>query len=236
MDYPRQEAIRQRAASIVKDQSTAEKLKAYYPTWCKRPGFHDDYLACFNLPNVYLVDTDGKGVDRLTSTSLIANGKDYPLDCLIFSTGFRSQVVGSPAARAGITVTGRNGLSLDKKWAEGVATLHGVCSHDFPNLFWPGPLQAAASANQVFVLDMLSGHVAYIISTAEKEAGEGKEVLIEPTTQGEEEWSMRILMGSTSSTAMIGCTPGNLNTEGEADKVMGMGQEAQMKAGRGGIW
>jgi hypothetical protein len=88
----------------------------------------------------------------------------------------------------------------------------------------------------VFVLDMLSGHVAYIISTAEKEAGEGKEVLIEPTTQGEEEWSMRILMGSMSSAAMIGCTPGYLNAEGEADKVMAMGREAQMKAGRGGIW
>lgn len=86
MDYPRQETVRQRTAAIVKDQSIAEKLKAFYPSWCKRPCFHDEYLPCFNLPNVHLIDTDGKGADRLTSTSLIANGKDYPLDCLIFST------------------------------------------------------------------------------------------------------------------------------------------------------
>lgn len=86
------------------------------------------------------------------------------------------------------------------------------------------------------VLDTLTDHVAYIVSTAEKESGEGKKVIIEPTIQGEEEWSMRILKGSMSFAAMIGCTPGYLNAEGEAEKVMGMGQEAQMKAGRGGIW
>lgn len=235
MDYPRQESVRQRIASIVNDSSTAEKLKPYYPSWCKRPCFHDDYLPCFNQPNVHLIDTDGKGVDKLTSTSLIANGTAYPLDFLIFSTGFRSPSVGSPAARAGVSITGRNGLSLDQKWADGVATLHGVCSRDFPNLFWPGPLQAGASANQMFVLDTLSEHVAFIVSAAQKEA-EGKKVVIEPTQAGEEEWSMRVLSMAMASAAMIGCTPGYLNIEGEADKIMGMGQEAQMKAGRGGIW
>lgn len=235
LDYPCQDAVRQRIASIVSDQSTAEKLKPYYPTWCKRPCFHDEYLQCFNLPTVHLIDTNGKGVDKLTLTSLIANGRGYPLDCLIFSTGFRSPSVGSPGARAGLTITGRGGLSFDQKWADGVATLHGVCSHDFPNLFWPGPLQAAVSANHMFVLDTLTKHVAYIIAAAQKQAG-GKKVLVEPSKEAEEEWSMRVLSLAMGSAAMIGCTPGYLNVEGLADKVMEMGREAQMKAGRGGIW
>lgn len=235
IDYPRQEAVRQRIASIVSDQSIAEKLKPYYPTWCKRPCFHDDYLPCFNQPNVHLIDTNGRGVDRLTPTSLFANNTEYPLDCLIFSTGFRSPSVGSPAARAGLSITGHHGVSLDQKWADGVATLHGVCSHDFPNLFWPGPLQAGASANQLFVLNTLAEHVTYIIATAKKEGGAGK-VVIEPTIEAEEEWSMRVLGMSMGSAAMIGCTPGYLNAEGMVDKVMEMGKEAQMKAARGGIW
>lgn len=47
---------------------------------------------------------------------------------------------------------------------------------------------------------------------------------------------MRILGMAMGSAAMIGCTPGYLNAEGMMDKVMEMGQEAQMKAARGGIW
>jgi cation diffusion facilitator CzcD-associated flavoprotein CzcO len=238
MDYPRQESIRQRVASIVKDPSTAEKLKPYYPSWCKRPAFHDDFLLCFNQPNVHLIDVStGKGVEKLTSTALITNGTEYPLDCLIYSTGFRSPSVGSPAARAGLTIIGRNGLSLDQKWTDGVATLHGVCSHDFPNLFWPGPIQAGATANQIFVLDTLAEHVAFIIAAAEKRpGGKKKKMIIEPSKEAEEEWTMRIAQLALSSAPIIGCTPGYLNAEGEMDKVMGMGVEAQMKAARGGIW
>ena len=235
LDYPRQEAVRQRTAAIVRDQATAEKLKPYYPGWCKRPCFHDFYLSAFNAPNVHLVDTDGKGVHRLTPTALVANDTEYPLDCLIFGTGFRSPSIGSPAARAGLTITGRNGMSLDSKWEQGVATLHGVCSRDFPNLFWPGPLQAAATANQTFVLDVLSEHVAFIVSQASERAN-GRQVVIEPSKEAEEEWSMRILGMGMASAALIGCTPGYLNSEGEMDKILGMDQEAQMKAGRGGIW
>ena len=95
LDYPRQERIRQRAAEVVKNQDTAEKLKAQYPGWCKRPCFHDEYLQAFNSPNVELVDTNGKGVDRLTEKGIQFNGKDYELDLIIFSTGFRSPILGS---------------------------------------------------------------------------------------------------------------------------------------------
>jgi cation diffusion facilitator CzcD-associated flavoprotein CzcO len=192
MDYPRQEAVRQRIASIVSDPATAEALKPYYPSWCKRPCFHDEYLPCFNLPHVHLIDTSGKGISKLTPSSLVANGTEFPLDLLIFSTGFRSPSIGSPAARAGISITGRNGLTLDQKWENGVATLHGVCSHDFPNLFWPGPVHAGVSANHMFVVETLATHIAFIIAAAERD-GAGKKVLVEPTPEAEEEWSMRIL-------------------------------------------
>ncbi len=65
-DFRKMEQIRARAEAIVKDPSVAEALKPYYRQFCKRPCFHDEYLDTFNRPNVTLVDTNGKGVDRIT--------------------------------------------------------------------------------------------------------------------------------------------------------------------------
>ena len=67
-DFEKMETIRARVDELVDDQATAEALKPYYRQFCKRPCFHDDYLPTFNRPNVTLVDTDGKGVSRITET------------------------------------------------------------------------------------------------------------------------------------------------------------------------
>jgi cation diffusion facilitator CzcD-associated flavoprotein CzcO len=93
LDMPRAEKIRARVDEVVSDQEVAEKLKAWYPGWCKRPGFHDEYLQAFNLPNVQLVDTNGKGVERLTEAGVMANGRTYDVDVLIWSTGFELGVL-----------------------------------------------------------------------------------------------------------------------------------------------
>lgn len=45
-DIPRAERIRGRVDEIVKDKATAEKLKHWYPTWCKRPCFQYVCLLC----------------------------------------------------------------------------------------------------------------------------------------------------------------------------------------------
>ena len=74
--------------TIVTDPATAESLKAWYRLNCKRTGFHDDYLATFNRPNVTLVDTDGRGVERFTENAVVVNGVEYEIDALIFATGF----------------------------------------------------------------------------------------------------------------------------------------------------
>ena len=56
---------------IVEDPATADALKPWYRQFCKRPCFHDEYLQAFNRPNVSLVDTDGRGVDAITSAGVV---------------------------------------------------------------------------------------------------------------------------------------------------------------------
>lgn len=232
LDLPHQERLRSRVEEIVKDKATAEKLKPWYYSWCKRPCFHDEYLPAFNLPNVKLIDTDGKGVERVTENGVIAQEQQIELDLLIFSTGYKAPSDG-PSSRAGISITGRT-QTMEEKWAEGASTLHGVITHGFPNLFLAGPYQAAAAANWTSVLDQLATHTAYIISKAEEKATKRGRVTIEPTVEAEGAWSMQIMSRAGSLAGVAGCTPGYINREGDTDRITTM--EEQMKAAKGAIW
>lgn len=235
LDFGRTERVRARVDEVVKDKSTAERLKAWYPTWCKRACFHDDYLPCFNQENVTLIDTDGKGVDGLKSNSVVVRDREYPVDVLIMGTGYRAPIKGSPARRGNMIIKGRNEQSLEEVWStQGVSTLHGAVARDFPNLFYSGLVQVGFSPNFLFTAEQVSQHVAYIISQAVERFGTSEEkVVIEPSQQAQEDWSMQILQRAGALAGAAGCTPSYWNNEGEFDR---MSMEEKMKAARGTIW
>ena len=108
-DFEKMEQIRARVDDIVEDTSTAEALKPWYRQFCKRPCFHDDYLQAFNRPNVSLVDTDGRGVNAITSGGVVVGDREYQVDCLIYATGF--EVGTDYTRRAGYDVLGSRGQS-----------------------------------------------------------------------------------------------------------------------------
>ena len=87
-----------------------------------------------------LVDTGGEGVQRIGERTVWANGVEYPVDCLIYATGF--EVGTDYARRAGYEVHGRDNQTLTEKWADGASTLHGLHSRGFPNCFIMGAQQA----------------------------------------------------------------------------------------------
>ncbi|HSM94495.1 MAG TPA: NAD(P)/FAD-dependent oxidoreductase [Rhizomicrobium sp.] len=209
-DYRKMEQIRARAEAIVNDPNVAESLKPYYRQFCKRPCFHDDYLPTFNRPNVTLVDTQGRGVDRITENGVVANGKEYKLDCLIYGTGF--EVGTSYARRSGYEVYGKGGQSLTDKWKDGVSTFHGFFSRGFPNLFIVSNSQSGFTANFPHMLNAQSQHMAYVI----KQAGERQARTIEPTEESEKAWVQTIIdVAMMRQQFLEECTPGYYNNEGK---------------------
>jgi cyclohexanone monooxygenase len=209
-DFEKMEQIRARAEAIVADKETAEALKPYYRQFCKRPCFHDEYLHTFNRPNVTLVDTQGRGVERITERGIVADGVEYEVDCIIFASGFE---VGTPLERrAGYEVYGRGGLALSEKWRDGVSTLYGMQTRDFPNCFIFGLSQVGASANIPHLLDVQSRHIAYVI----RHAREHEVETVDVSEQAEADWVQQVVDASVRSVDFLeACTPGYYNNEGQ---------------------
>ncbi|KAH8162717.1 hypothetical protein CIB48_g5538 [Xylaria polymorpha] len=244
LDAPNAARVRQRVKDIVKDPATAEKLTPWYPSWCKRPTFSDLYLETFNSAHVHLVDTDGKGLDRITADGVVANGTEYPVDILVLSTGYLSPAIdgGDPAIRAGIKVYGRNGRDLSEKFAtEGIATLYGIASNGFPNIFWLGVAQSCINPCHSYVLDTLARVSAYTIAAAHARVGDGsttqRRVTVEVDAAAEQQWSMRILQGAARFAVLTVCTPSYISAEmGPGNPAAGKSQEELIKGARRSPW
>ncbi len=219
-DYRKMNQIRSRVDAIVKDPATAAALKPWYRQFCKRPCFHDEYLQTYNRRSVTLVDTDGHGVERLTESSVVANGRAFEVDCLIFATGF--EVGTAFTRRAGYDIVGRDGRTLSQHWSEGMRTLHGLHSHGFPNCFFMGFTQTAITVNVPQSLNEQARHIAYVLNEAR---ARGKPT-VEATAQAERAYVAEIRAGANIGARFYAeCTPGYYNSEGAAGNRNGFFSE-----------
>ncbi|USP82802.1 phenylacetone monooxygenase protein [Curvularia clavata] len=236
LDVPRAEKARARVREIVvKDPATAERLQPWYPMWCKRPTFQDEYLPAFNQPNVTLVDTDGKGVERCTSRGLVVNGVEYELDVLILATGFilAAGPTGAPGERFDIPIFGRNGRRLkDKFGADDFGTFHSIATNGFPNLFFPGLVGGPGSPNLTVVFDLESKHIANVLKEAVRRASNPKQLVIEPSKQAEDAWTDEVESRAAWYSVVLACTPGYFNHEGATLRVASSSPEHKRQAMR----
>lgn len=201
--------VRARVDALVGDARTAEALKPWYRQLCKRPCFHDEYLQTFNRSNVHLVDTDGKGVERIDATGVWVGGVHHPIDVLVIASGF--EVGTSYTRRSGYDVVGRDGVTLSSHWDDGMRSLHGMHVHGFPNLHVLGFSQGAnqiANVPQNYVENGLA--IAAVISHAE-ETGATK---VEVTREAEDAWVDFITSSQRGLRGNPDCTPGYYNNEG----------------------
>ncbi len=211
-DYEWNEMLRDRVDSIVEDPAKAEKLKSYYRTMCKRPGFSDDFLPAFNKESVDIVDTATTPIDRITETGIVVGDREYEVDLIVYATGFQQGRTWTD--KAGYDVAGRNGNRLSKKFSDGVSTYHGFLSQDFPNLFFLGFIQSTQVSNIANLIDHQARHMVYLVDKCLT----GGIRAIEPTAEAEAGWNQTIAehaeMRRDWNTT---CTPGQYNNEGRID-------------------
>ena len=219
-DFKTMEQIRSQVDATVNDPAVAEQLKAYYNQFCKRPTFNDDYLATFNRPNVTLVDVSAtRGVERITANGLVAGGVEYPVDCIIYASGF--EITSSYQRRIGIPIFGVNGQSIYQHWDQGMRSMHGLMCQGFPNLFLCGGLFVfQLGANYCYGVDVQAEQVAYTINELLERNVQAADV----TEAAEQRWmddqlsaesaQVQLILGGSPET----CTPGYYNQEGTQER------------------
>ncbi|HEY2814619.1 MAG TPA: NAD(P)/FAD-dependent oxidoreductase [Acidimicrobiales bacterium] len=217
-DFEKMSEIRDRIDAIVTDPVTAQNLKAWYRQLCKRPCFHDEYLQSYNEASTTLVDTGGKGVERITETGLVVGGVEYEVDCIIYASGFE---VGTEfTRRAGFDMTGRAGVQLSDAWEAGMHTKHGTHVHGFPNAFM---VQIAQGGNLVSNVPHNFTEAGKTIAAIVRHTLDNGYEQVEVTQEAEDAWMELCL--SAPRIGVIGspeCTPGYYNNEGQPG---GLGRE-----------
>lgn len=216
-DFRFMEDLRARIDVVVDNKVTADLLKPYYNAGCKRPCFHDEYLETFNRPNVTLVDTNGKGIDRITEIGAVVGDREYQLDCLIFATGFDFNQ-SDLAFRNGFEIYGRGGESLTEQRKRGIATLHGFTSRGFPNLVIQANAQGAVTPNLTHGLGHGGEHFAYMVKYSENHNIR----TFEPGREAQQAWVDRVNSSKYRTKHDLECTPGYYNNDGQSAEGAGI--------------
>ncbi|MEO6624290.1 MAG: NAD(P)/FAD-dependent oxidoreductase, partial [Burkholderiaceae bacterium] len=142
---------------LVRDPATVELLTPRQLVGCKRLCVDSGYYETFNLPHVHLVDMSARGVEEITPEGLRANGLHFPVDSIVFATGFDAMT----GALLKIDIRGRDGLRLHDKWHAGPLTYLGLGIHGFPNLFTiSGPGSPSVLTNMLVSIEQ---HVGWIV-------------------------------------------------------------------------
>ena len=192
------EQIRARVDTIIQDPKTAASLKPYYPYGCKRPTFHDEYLPSFNKPHVHLVDTAPAGVSQINKNGVVHDGVEYPLDVLIYATGFQWMASGLFDK-----TVGRDGRTLKETWdAEGTKTFLGIHAKDFPNLFIvTGPQGGGGSFNFTDAIDAHGDYVVWMLKTLRDQSQE----IVDVHRQPQEEYAEHCRKADIMSAPLRDC-------------------------------
>ena len=175
--------IQRKIRGTVKDKVVAEKLipKGHaYGT--KRQPLDTNYYETFNKDNVRLVDaaTDG-AIEEITEQGIRAGGKEYPLDIIVFATGFDAMTGPLKA----LHLKGRGGRTLDEQWASGPRSYLGVAVAGFPNFFTiTGPQSPSVLSNMPVSIEQ---HVEWVADCIDSMRRTGKST-IEATPQAQDTW------------------------------------------------
>jgi cation diffusion facilitator CzcD-associated flavoprotein CzcO len=199
---------RQAKTEARKHVTDPEKIKHIIPDYqigCKRILISNDWYPAINRPNVNLVPDP---IEKIDSTGVqTRSGQHYPVDAIIFGTGFRASEFLSP-----IRVTGRGGITLNEAWQDGAVAFKGITVSSFPNLFMLyGPNTNLAHNSILYMLESQFQYVLGCLKALQKYPGSAMDVRKDRL----ERYSSVVQEGLEGSVWSSGCSSWYLDANGK---------------------
>ena len=175
------EFFKSKIAARVDDPSLTEKLVPSTPIGCKRLCVDTHYYEIYNQAHVSLVDLNETPITRIEGNAILTGTTRCEVDAIVLATGFDAMT----GAVMNIDIRGKNGLSLQDKWATGPKAYLGLATAGFPNLFLvTGPGSPSVLSN---MLPSIEQHVEWIASCIEF-MDRHQHRSIDPDRDAEEAW------------------------------------------------
>ncbi|NMO04347.1 NAD(P)/FAD-dependent oxidoreductase [Gordonia sp. TBRC 11910] len=173
--------VREKIAELVDDPQLAARLTPDYPFGTKRlPLYAEEFYPAFNRGNVDLVSLRNEPIVEIVPEGIRTASRLIELDVLVFATGFDAMT--GPLTR--LNITGRDGLKLNDKWADGPQTNLGLMTRGFPNLFMvTGPGSPSVLGNMPVTIEQNVEWIGDLIETLRASGAS-----IEPTVESEQAW------------------------------------------------
>lgn len=174
--------VRSKIAETVQNPKTARLLMPHdHPIGTKRICVDTEYYETYNRENVTLVDVRTSPIEEITPTGLRTRDAEYPLDAIVFATGFDAMT----GALFKIDIRGIGGQALKEKWAAGPCTYLGLMTAGFPNLFIiTGPGSPSVLSNMTVSIEQ---HVEWITDCL-RYLRDHQITRIEPEVEAEDAW------------------------------------------------
>ncbi len=166
-----------------------------HPYATKRPPIDTGYFDAFNRENVSLVDVRSAPIEEITQTGLRRAQAEYPLDIIVFATGF--DALTGPLLR--LNIQGRDGRTLQEAWSAGPRTYLGLQVEGFPNLFTiTGPGSPSVLTNMPVAIeqhvDWITDCIEYVLDHCVNQ--------IEPEAAAVENWGVQV-QDAVSATLLL---------------------------------
>ncbi len=176
------EFIRARIRELVYDPKVAELLiPRDHHFFTKRPPLEHGYYEAFNRDNVTLIDVRSTPIEEITPQGIRTSDTEYEADAIIFATGFDAMT----GSLFKMNISGRDGITLNDKWADGPRTYLGLATHGFPNMFMiTGPQSPSVLTNMTVAIEQ---HVEWITDCINYLRSHGVR-MIEAQAEAEEAW------------------------------------------------
>jgi cyclohexanone monooxygenase len=176
------EFVRARIREFVRDPATAALLTPTdHPFFTKRPPLETDYYVTFNRDNVTLLDVRSAPIEEISTNGVKTTEGEYEVDAIVFATGFDAMT--GTLFKMGIR--GRDGATLERKWADGPRTYLGLTTHGFPNMFMiTGPQSPSVLSNMPVAIEQNSEFIAGLIGHTRATGAD----YVEATEEAEDRW------------------------------------------------
>ena len=158
--------LKRNLEKYIDDEKLRNHMMPDYELGCRRVIPTNNYLPALSRENV---DVEISGIKKITPTGIqTKDGKDIPLDVIVFATGFFAY--SNMKKALSFQVYGVGGRNLNTEWEKEAVSYKGITVSGYPNYFKVnGPNTGTGHSSQISYMEVMVSYVVQAIHAVKRD-------------------------------------------------------------------